>query len=120
MADTESGDRFDYVIVGAGSAGCVLANRLTEDPNITVAVLEAGGHNDKLLVNMPAGASQLFNNATILLVNTAGGANASYLVKKVQGATGIQGGRMPLNSGMLCAEKIDALTAWIESGAPNN
>jgi choline dehydrogenase len=62
VADIESGDRFDYVIVGAGSAGCVLATRLSEDPNVTVALLEAGGHNDTLLVNMPAGASQLFNN----------------------------------------------------------
>jgi choline dehydrogenase len=62
VADTQSGSSFDYVIVGAGSAGCVLATRLTEDPNISVALLEAGGHNDTLLVNMPAGASQLFNN----------------------------------------------------------
>ncbi|MBL8547372.1 MAG: choline dehydrogenase [Hyphomonadaceae bacterium] len=59
MADTETGDRFDYVIVGAGSAGCVLANRLTEDPNVTVAVLEAGGKNDSLLVKMPAGVGNL-------------------------------------------------------------
>ncbi len=62
MAEIESAGRFDYVIVGAGSAGCVLATRLSEDPNVTVALLEAGGHNDTLLVNMPAGASQLFNN----------------------------------------------------------
>ncbi len=62
MANTESGDRFDYVIVGAGSAGCVLASRLTEDPNVTVALLEAGGKNDSLLVRMPAGVGNLIAN----------------------------------------------------------
>ena len=59
MAELESGDRFDYVIVGAGSAGCVLANRLSEDPDVTVALLEAGGKNESLLVKMPAGVGNL-------------------------------------------------------------
>ncbi|MFM0658425.1 GMC family oxidoreductase [Paraburkholderia sediminicola] len=48
-------EEFDYVIVGAGSAGCVLAARLTEDPAITVCLLEAGGPDKSVLIHAPAG-----------------------------------------------------------------
>lgn len=46
---------FDYVIVGAGSAGCVLAARLTEDPGTTVCLIEAGGPDSSVLIHAPAG-----------------------------------------------------------------
>jgi choline dehydrogenase len=47
--------RFDYVIVGAGSAGCLLANRLTRDPGTRVLLLEAGGRDDWFWIGVPVG-----------------------------------------------------------------
>ncbi|MGF1627143.1 MAG: GMC family oxidoreductase [Alphaproteobacteria bacterium] len=53
--DDRSLGRFDYVIVGAGSAGCVLANRLSADPKTSVLLLEAGGRDDYLWIKIPVG-----------------------------------------------------------------
>ena len=57
MSDTNNTPAmdFDYVIVGGGSAGCVLAARLSEDPAVSVALLEAGGADTSVLIHCPAG-----------------------------------------------------------------
>ncbi|MFM5894382.1 MAG: GMC family oxidoreductase [Novosphingobium sp.] len=53
-------DTFDYVIVGAGTAGCVLASRLTEDGKTTVLLLEAGGSDLSIWIQMPIGYGRTF------------------------------------------------------------
>ena len=50
---------YDYIIVGAGSAGCVLANRLTEDAGATVLLLEAGGRDNHPYIQIPLGLGKL-------------------------------------------------------------
>jgi choline dehydrogenase len=54
---------FDYVIIGAGSAGCVLASRLTEDPDVRVLILEYGGRDSGLYIQMPSALSIPMNMA---------------------------------------------------------
>ena len=56
---TNAPDRYDIVIVGAGSAGCVLANRLSADPSTRVLLLEAGGNRNNVWTRIPAGVPRV-------------------------------------------------------------
>jgi len=57
-----SDDSFDYIVVGAGTAGCLLANRLSADPRTRVALIEAGGKDDYPWIHIPVGYLYLMGN----------------------------------------------------------
>src|SRR5436190_12860926 len=59
---------YDFVIVGAGSSGCVLANRLTADPGTRVLLLEAGGRDTNLWIHIPAGFYRTIHDDKIVWI----------------------------------------------------
>jgi choline dehydrogenase len=94
----ETGGRYDYVIVGGGTAGCVLANRLSQDPGTRVLLLEAGGSDTYPWIHIPVGYLYCMNNPrTDWMMRTAdepglNGRSLSYPRGKVLGGcTAING-----------------------------
>ena len=87
MRMNENGDRFDYVIIGSGAAGSILCHRLTEDPGVTVCVLECGPPDRHPFIHVPAGfIKMLFNPAFTWQFQTEPG-------------DGIKGRRIPTTQG---------------------
>ena len=85
---------FDFIIVGAGSAGCLLANRLTASGKFSVLLLEAGGSDRRFMIRMPIGYGLTFYNPRCQLAlrdRTAGGARRAHqLLAARQGARRVE------------------------------
>jgi choline dehydrogenase len=89
---------YDYVIVGAGAGGCVLAGRLSEDPSVKVLLLEAGGKDDNMYMHMPLGWRQIWrgpmHNWAYMSEPEPGANGREFLIprgKTLGGSTSING-----------------------------
>ena len=109
---------FDYVIVGGGSAGCVLAARLSEDPNTTVCLLEAGPADTSVLIHCPAG---------IALLARRGTASWGYQTVPQPGLGGrrgyqprgkVLGGSSSINAMVYLRGQPEDYDAWAAAGNP--
>jgi len=108
---------FDYIIVGAGSAGCVLANRLSENPNNRVLLLEAGGKDWHPFIHMPAGLARLASMHKV---------NWSYETMPQQELDGrrlfwprgkVLGGSSSINAMCYCRGHRKDYDSWADAGA---
>ena len=111
-------EAFDYVIVGGGSAGCVLAARLSEDPAVSVCLLEAGPADTSMLIHCPAG---------LALLAQTGRANWKFQTVPQAGLGGrrgyqprgkVLGGSSSVNAMVYVRGQPDDYDAWAAEGNP--
>ncbi len=109
---------FDYVVVGGGSAGCVMASRLSEDPNVSVALLEAGPTDNSVLIHCPLG---------LALMAQTGQANWSYETVPQPGFNGrkgyqprgkVMGGSSSINAMVYTRGNKNDYDGWAAQGNP--
>ncbi|MFM0436998.1 GMC family oxidoreductase N-terminal domain-containing protein [Paraburkholderia strydomiana] len=107
----------DYVIVGAGTAGCVLANRLTEDPAIKVILVEAGERDRHPFIHVPAGFVRLLDHPTVTwryrTEADAGTSGRAILFPRGRGL----GGSSAINGLLYVRPFAEDIDSWERSGA---
>ena len=115
------GEHFDYVIVGAGSAGCVLANRLSEDPNITVLIIEAGGADTLRELHVPLAFPKLQLNPDVDWMHQTIPQKSACMSLKYEKSAWPRGktlgGSSAINSMMYTRGNKADYDAWVKMGA---
>ena len=108
---------FDYIIVGAGSAGCVLANRLTEDGTHSVLLIEAGKDDRSLFIRMPTALSIPMNTPRFNW-GYWGVAEPGLEGRKMDCARGkVLGGSSAINGMVYVRGHAQDFDSWVEQGA---
>ncbi len=110
------GDEFDYVIVGAGAAGCVLAARLSEDPKTRVCLLEAGPPDRNIFIHIPAGYMKTISDPAVnwLYETEAGEGTAGRRLPAPQGRT--LGGTTSINGHIYNRGQALDFDGWAQRG----
>tara|TARA_B100000676_G_scaffold307912_1_gene367459 strand:- start:1141 stop:2733 length:1593 start_codon:yes stop_codon:yes gene_type:complete len=109
-------DTYDYIIVGAGSAGCVLANRLSEDEGKTVLLLEAGGVDRNIFIHIPAGFFKTISNPSVNWLYTTE-AEESSGNRKISWPRGkVLGGSSSINGHLIVRGQREDYDGWRQLG----
>jgi choline dehydrogenase len=107
---------FDYVIVGAGSAGCVLASRLSANPDVTVCLLEAGGEDRNPWIHLPVGYVKTMTNPAVnwLFETTPDEATAQRRIPVPRGK--VMGGSSAINGMLYVRGQARDYDTWAQMG----
>jgi choline dehydrogenase len=109
-------DSFDYIIVGAGSAGCVLANRLSEDGKYSVCLLEAGSTDWHPLIHIPVGFIKLMDNKSLDWGYSTEPSEGSGGRSIIQTRGKVLGGSSSMNGNVYTRGHCDDYNSWAQRG----